>query len=750
MCKCAQRWGVAVAFLVAVAVGLAATVRAEDAPEQVILDSFGEGIRLYEIGEYDAAKEKFAAILAMQPGMQVALKMHDTAELAQFIEMRKKDELREEVDRILDLMLRAARQRKRVVTDADKLIEDLKSPDLPVYGKARVQLAGHCPYAVPYVVPLLAYEVPEQQVVVSRAVSLLAELQRDACLPLIQVLGSVDEPLLRTRVADVLGQIGDPRAVPALMAALEDPAASSQVREAAAAALENITDQPLAELGSAPRQYEVLARHYLSENKAVAGYTYGLTADIWEWVPEAEDLSGSIAYEEVPTYLYYQRMATEVALDGLQAAPGDRHLQAVLGAALVRQLALCEFFQSEDVRLGGMELEAEVKQDAAERAAEFNVQVPVALRILQAPVVAAALQLTLLEGDGRASVYLTKTLGDKLGAASAGSLDAATAEALVAALDSGDKDVRYSAAIVLVQAAPTGQDLPAARVMDVMAAALKAAADQNALVVMDNFQIRNQFVHLLRSEGVATVECEIIEGRIEESLSLEPSIDIVFLSAGVPAERFARIMRLLSSDPRTRTVPLYVVAIPVPRGPELAEYEGVEEFLATSDLRVAKLRPILESQVFAESRSLFADEEAALVLKGARAVSGVYPPQSEYPLEVLEPSLLGALSGYGEEVSAAAVAALAEVGSQLSVEPLSGLVSGEASLELKVAACRALAAVMKRTGAGAPEAVVAVLSDALGTDQQVLRQAAAEALSAAGMDEPEVLSLLRAEALGEK
>ncbi len=753
MCKRAKRWGIAVAVAMAFSAGLVGTVRAADGQQQQILDAFRKGITFYETGEYAAAQEAFAQVLAMDPSMGAALKMGDMAEVGVFYKMTEKPQLKADVERILDLMLRAARQLKREVAEADRLVEEFQSADLVVYGNARIALQGHGPYAVPYVVGLLELEAAEQQqqTVVAHAVSLLANLQRDACLPLIRVLGGTDSQLLKTRVADVLGQIGDGRAVPALMAVLVDAGAGEQAKASAARAVVSITGQSPQELGSAVDQSVALGGAYFEQDGAQVGYTYGMTADIWEWNPAGEALADKVVYEEVPNYLYYQRMTAEVALDGLAAEPGNKDLQALLAAALVRQFALCEFFKTADIRLGGQELEAQVKQDAAQRAAEFAVEVPVVLRMLAAPVLAQALQLTLGANDGPASLLLVKTLGDKLAAAGPDALDAETAVALAAALGSGDKDVRYNAAIVLVSADPAAALAPAQEVMDVMGAALAAAADRNALVIMDNFELRNKLVKVLRDQGVATIESGVLEDRIESALTLEPSVDIIFLAGNVPAGRLGRIVTdLLGGDPRTKAAPLYVVLDPADEAPGLGDYANITAVLSTDDLRSAKIQPILQEQVFAQSRSAFTEQEEALVLKAARALDAVNPLQTQYPLGDVELPLIKALTGYSEEVASAAVGSLAAFGSGQTVDPLSRLVAGEGSEKLRVAACRAAAAVLKRTVGGASEEAVAVLTEALAGDVQALKEAAAEALSAAGLSADDVLLLLRTEGLGEQ
>lgn len=746
MCKRAKQCWVALAVAFAFSAVLGGAVRADEAQDQKMLDALKKGIELYQTGDYAGAKAQFGQVLAMEPGNAAALKMADMADMAEFFKMEDKEQLKDEASRLLDLMARAQRQQKRTIPDVEQTMKDFASPELTVYVAARIKLTGHGPYAVPYLVPLLTVTPADQQWLVARAETLLGQLQRDACLPLIRVLLGTDDTLLKARVAVVLGHIGDARAVPALMAVLESPNVTEDVKAAAMRAAEAITGKDLKDLGSAAEQYALLGSAYLVEDKATVGFTYGTSADVWQWYPAGSDLTQKVTYVEVPDYLYYQRMAAEVVLEGMALAPADEELRALLGAALVRELALCEYFKTADLHMADKEAADKVKQDASDRAAKFEVQVPVVLRLLQLPVAARVLDMLISVNDGEASLYVVRTLGDKLTAEGPGALDQQSTNALVAALDSGDKDVRYNAATVLVSAAPMGDPAFSVQAMDVMSAALKAAADRTALVAMDNFQMRNNLVTLLRSLGMATTECDTVQ--IEHALSVQPSVDIVFLTGNLTETRFAGVMRVLREDPRTKAVPLYVVVDPAAAAPDMANQEGVTAVITPDDLREAKLQPVLEKEVLAKSRSAFTEQEQAIVLKAARALVGVDPLTTSYPLEVVEPSLIKALTGYGADVTAAVEAALEAFGSAESVEPLSKVVAASDSVDLKIGACRAMAAVMKRAGATATEDEVAVLRAALAGQDQALRQAAAEALGEAGLSPEDQMALIRKDGLG--
>ena len=181
---------------------------------------------------------------------------------------------------------------------------------------------------------------------------------------------------------------------------------------------------------------------------------------------------------------------------------------------------------------------------------------------------------------------------------------------------------------------------------------------------------------------------------------------------------------------------------------ELGRLAAVTEVVASDDLHSARVQAILDEQVFARSRSAFTEDEEAVVLAAAAALAAVDPLATGYELSAVEPSLTKALTGYSEEVSAAAVGSLAAFGREATAGPLSDLASGDGSVSLRAASCRALAAVLGRSEAAAPEDVVAVLKGLLGGDEQALKEAAAEALSAAGLSADDVLALVRTEGMG--
>ena len=694
------------------------------AADEDLLRLFEKGTRQYESDKLEEARETFEQILAMKPSSQVALAMRRKAEIGLFVNMQTQAEdaeLAAAAKTLLEMMTVAAVHEKREMGNVEELLVDYQSPDVKRHLAARAELLRHGPYAVPYLLQFLSAQGPQNQIIVGRTIAALAEMPRDACLPLIAALAT-DDALLQSRVAGTLSQIGDIRAVPALMAIAEDTAASAPVVEAAKAAVRSITGQDAGQLPSALDLHKAVIDKYLTENGAAVGHVFGEWLPIWSWNEAAEQTASKLSYELVPGYLYYQRAGAELALLGLQSVPEDAGLKSLLLTLLCRQYKLA------NMAAEGGAGEA-MRQDAAVRRADLEKRVATVGHLYDSDVAGQALKRALQLADGDASLVLVKLLGQKAGAESGEG-----AEALLAALDALDKDVRYQASIEIARRSPSGRMGEARKVMQVMAAALRYAAGRNALIVFNDLQSRNKLSAALQEHDFMTSECSAGEGAIDQCLNLRPGVDIVFLTGNLTEDAFDSIMGKLKSDARTKPVPLYVVVDAAKESPgDLSRFEGISGVLSPLEIRDAKLQPLLQE---AAGHRLGPDaaSRADVVLLAAQTLEGVDPVATAYPLAILEPSLLSALTGYGEPVQMATVNNLRRFGSEKALEPLGELVVATgSSVELRTAACHAIAAVARRTGQTLEPKTIDALRDAFNSDVELLKNAAAEAIGVAGI-----------------
>jgi len=733
------RWGLTLMLALLVGAGVCPLAYAQEAAPEEVFNAFAEGISLYEAGEYEKAREAFDKVLSLRPGSQVALELRERTELAQLAEMAASEEVGGVASRLLDMMNEAVRQKRRVVENPDELLKNFQSVDLTTYGKARIRLIGHGPFAVPYLLEFLSLEGPQHQRVVARTQMAISQMHKDACLPLIEALATEDV-LLKARIVGVLGSLADRRAVPALVAVCDDPDTAQALREAAALALAGIAGEA-ASFGAAGDEYRDMADAYLREDRDAVGFLYGEQAEVWRWDADKEVLAENVEYEVVPNYLYYQEMAAKVALDGLAVQPDSVSLQGILAAAVARQLSLCEAVAGEakgaEDALG--DVAEETKNDAAERAKQLGSRLPVLADLLGPVATGEALQKTLTLNDGASGLKLVRLLSGQREVERAGAMPY-----LLAALDSGDREVRFNAAVGIMAQCPEGTAGRASDVTYVMSLILQQAASRNALLIFDDLQHYNAVATGVQDGGFSAAWVKPTVASIGERLDVQPVVDVIFMTGNVPVEQFKAMRELLESDIRTKEARLYVVTDPDKPGVSAEERVDMAGALLMDELLPGKLAEILGGERERKAEEPGGEREA-LVRQAVEALRGVDPNITQYDLQMLVPALISALSVYGVEVKSEVIALLAAFAPGSALKPLGELAgSGGIPDDVRAQACQGIAAIVRRTGAPPDKDVIATLQELLAGDVQILKAAAAEALNAAGLPADQTLGMVHA------
>mgnify|MGYP006279901597 CR=1 FL=1 len=723
-----SRFGPVLLIILMLALPLTA-IGAEEGANQKAMSLLEMGVRQYQKGQYGQATETFNELLALRPDSQTALQLRRESELGLFAKMTGSEnkQLASAADRLLQMMTQAARQQKREVANPDKIRTGLQSPDLDTYLEARARAVAHGPYSVPHLLPLMTEQGPKAQKVVGRVMSTLADIGKQATLPLIATLESNDN-VLRIRVAGVLGQIGDERALPALMAIKASEKASQTLKDTANNAVEAITGKKIITVGSAPAQYVDLIKAYLLEDADTLGYVFGRWAEVWDWNADAQALPDRLTYEMVPSILYYQRQGTEYALQALELSPGDRRLQSLLPATLSRELEIARSYSHHGS-------DEEMVGYSTKRLEQLKKQIPVVCHLYDADVVGDALRHVMDAQDAAASFYLVSQLGNKVGV-----VPGDAAQALDAAAHYPGKDVRYQAAIELIKASPRGFVPNPRHVMQVLSAALKQAATRSALIVGNDLQFRNRIRTVLEEQGLQAVESNSDAGSISEALALQPNVDVVFIFGNAPSKIFDSAYQKVMRDGRTEGRPVFVVRNPRKSAPDLSRYEDINRVLSTDDVRAEPMKKILDSAA-RQQEILASPERAESVLEAALALQHVDPSATRYPLSVCEPSLIKALGAYGEDVTLAAIEDLQMFGSVRALPPLrEAMAKTDASPALQSAACRAIAALLERNPGSASEGLLTALRQKVMSPEQNVKEAASEALGRAGVEPDEMLS----------
>ena len=715
--------------------GVCLSVSAQQGDDSKILSLFEQGMEHYEARDYAKAEAAFTQVLSMRPSMSIALQMRQKAEVEQFADMMTNEDLAPVAERVVKLMRWGTRSKKRDVTNIDALLEDFQSTDLQTYGGALNKIMGHGPYAIPYLLDFLSLKGKANHRIVVRTKMAISNMHEDVVYPLVAALGTNND-LLKTRLIELLGEVGDRKAVPALLSVTENEQATDLQREAARESLKKLTD--IGKLGAPLQEYGDLAEAYLKENHDMVGYFDAAQGEVWMWDEGASKLQNKLTYRMVPNYLYFPAIGVRVALNGLELDPNNERLRALMVAMVTVQMSRCKMVSSDNLsaQLGEDMVTDAMKSDAADRLTDLEERWPLLCRMAGPGVVGRAVELALDAGASPAALDLVQILGTKSGLTRKQGGDS-----LLRALDAGDKRVRYHAAIQAVRHAPLGEFGDARKVMKVMSATLKGAAAKTALLIVNDLNIRNKLAFLIRNNGLSTVGCSAIPSRVNKSLNLQPSVDIIFVTADVPPARYERVHTLLKQDVRTQSIPLYVLA--GDSAVNVSDYSGISGVLSPAQVRADKINSLLQQQVLEQRNAGDAERSEELLMAALKALEPIQPEATDYPLGRLETALLDSLRGYSEDLELVALRVLATIGSYEAVQPIGKIVDDqESSAELKVQACKTIASILRRTGKVAPAKTVGVLQDALGTGSKKVREAAAEALGAAGLKSSEELEYL--------
>jgi len=253
---------------------LAGVCVAQQESGEQILALLEKGIRHYQEGDYAEARSALEEVIALKPGSQAALYVWEKAEMAELLQMVEQEEVAPAVARLMEVLTEALREKKRSVEGIEKLLTDFQSEDTVTYARARNRLIGYGPYAIPYLLDFLALEGEANHRVYTRTEAAIVRMGRAATLPLVEALAS-DSDILKIHIAGILAQLGDERAVPALLAVAEDEGANEAVRNAAVEAVQSIAGKSAEEVGPALVAYCNLARAYLEEDADTVGYLGG-------------------------------------------------------------------------------------------------------------------------------------------------------------------------------------------------------------------------------------------------------------------------------------------------------------------------------------------------------------------------------------------------------------------------------------------------------------------------------------------
>ena len=419
---------------------------------------FAEGVQQYRAGRFKEAAVSFHTALKQEPENKLVYEFYLACGDALVVQMQDKDVL----DDVLKDVLRRARiyqkQMRRDPVYINLLIGKLeKSEEERVV--ASLELAAVGPWAVPHLVLAMSDTPQEERRTYCRVV--LTKMGGRAVQPLSVALASEDQRQVRS-VALVLGDLADPRSLPALMRCQIRKGHDDITKQVLAGAIKSIADRAqIAQLPTPEELHLAEALRYFRGGAEVRDELAGSESLIWRWDAAGEG-AAKLTPVRVPAYAWNELVAEELLFYGLAAYPTTAAFHPALAAVYAAEIS--EAQQRERLakeRVMPASAGEETVDAITERVAALGEQVD-RVRMAGAENLCRAVQQALASERFDVAVALLRVLQERdiarpeamLPAPGAGLSPDKPGSVLIAALSHPEKLIRYEAAITLASLDP--------------------------------------------------------------------------------------------------------------------------------------------------------------------------------------------------------------------------------------------------------------------------------------------------------
>jgi hypothetical protein len=557
---------------------------------------------------------------------------------------------------------------RRFATQPERLTHAVSAlvgtPEEQAYAVAQLKEAG--PYAVPSLVEAIKEPglTPEKR---SLLVHNIGRLDHSAVPPLLAVLGGSD-PQLAADAATALGAIGDPRAVPFLTYPAFSSKSPATVRDAAQAAISQITRRSFTLQPLSPAQVLTQAAWRFHRHQVEFPSD---PATVWVWDPD----------RKIPVPRPMKQGEAESCF-GLQLANEAVDLQPLDLDAQAASVSL--MLQSAIDRVGFSALPAQDQRTFKSALAAGP------------STLAEVLRKAIADGKDE----LAATAATALGQVTDPTALSVTGHPhpLVGALSSPGPRVQFAAAKALVELAPTRPFPGSSQVVPMLARFATAQPSPKAVVIDGNPNRGSQLAGSLSELGYETVlETSGDRGFQAAADSADVELMAVSYAQAHGAWNLIDILTNLKSDARTAKLPVYVYG---PLNLERDRFNLLDSFPAAKFLVQPTTAPILESllggrpaKLGKADRATYAKEATSLLAQIAGQPKSPYSPD----LATSEPAL--ALTLNHPETSQAASAALGAVPDQNAQHSLAAVVLDQSRpAELRSNSASQLARSIQRFG----------------------------------------------------
>ena len=470
---------------------------------------------------------------------------YDAAALAKLVEDLELDKRMEEAfrrgrsmpgvaDQVAALEVKLESGRKARAREHDRIAEAVTMLSGPVRGqmlaKDRLLAAGE------YAVPALLLQVVESRDPGAAVASgrVLVELKRQAALPLALALNDLDATAQR-KVAMMLGEIGYPVAVPALLDLAQRKDVTPDVADACREAVRAIGASAEQTASAA---YTAMAGRFLTADDTLVAFPGEATQNIWAWTA-----SGGLGAVQVSTPLYFDVLAMRFAQRALELDASNRQALGLFIAADLRR----------EARMGdGM---VDPLYAGSGRSAQY-------FATLAGPAVmqdVLGLGLTLADtGLVRASLQaLRETAG-------ADAMIAGGSSPVVQCLLYPDRRVQFEAALALASVTPGAAFPGSEQVVPTLAQAVRSGSQLFGGIVAPSSEDAQRFASALKSAGYVPLTAAQDAAGFEVIAARNAGSDLVVVSGSAAAIRDT--LASLRARRGGSTIPVLVVAQPADMG----------------------------------------------------------------------------------------------------------------------------------------------------------------------------------------
>jgi CheY-like chemotaxis protein/HEAT repeat protein len=452
---------------------------------------------------------------------------------AEFLQFSKIKELDPEADQFATAVLAAASKVARDPARLEAFIAQLADPDQEKRAEAVIGLRRAGSAAIwPMFTALLdanrAAERPALQAMIVR-------MKEDAIEPLISILNSPDMPQ-RSLAIQLLGQLRAEQALPFLIAATVDPDATSEVKQAAEAAIQTITGA-----ASTPKDVRRLLQRYATHDLQTA-----------KLIESQDNYGAATPLREV--WIWDTRRKQPIAINESRADTARRQAVSMSRALLAtnlteksyQQLFLTSLLEDAKHRHG---LDQPLPADVVSRAIVLGVD-----------VVDSVLREALQAGNAAAAIGAAEILG-KIGSTAILSRTDGRSSPLADAAKNADRRVRFAAIEAILNLKPTTSFAGASAVSDGLKYFASTTGFKRALIADPRAAVAQQLASYLSQLGY---EVDIAtNGRDAFRFATSsPDYEVAFIHSAIDRPRADDLVAQLRKDPRTIKLPIAIIAVP--------------------------------------------------------------------------------------------------------------------------------------------------------------------------------------------